>query len=58
MIPFSPCRKCIVRPICRERCEIVQHRLDLGDSLITVFIRILLVGAALTIVTNGLSFLN
>lgn len=57
MIPFNLCKKCIVRPICRTRCESVQYRLDLGETLITIFVRILLVGAALTIMTNGWSFL-
>jgi len=60
MIPltFNPCKKCIVRPICRTRCERLQYRWDFGDTLITTFVRILLLGSALTIVTNGWSFLG
>jgi len=50
---LRPCQKCIVRAMCRGRCPIIQNRLDFGDTVITIVIRILLVAAALTIATNG-----
>lgn len=40
---WGPCRMCIVKSMCMERCSILQKRLNFGDRLITGIIRLTLV---------------
>jgi len=41
-ITERPCRKCIVRPICKERCEKIQNRWDSGEKIINRVINTML----------------
>jgi len=56
MTLFNPCRKCIVRPMCRQRCHSRQDYWDTREKSVNIVCKSMVALAILTIIFNNYTF--